>query len=113
MWKVWTAFPLLWFAVTANAAENRTYLSSDGHEFEESCNVHGFKLISKSGGVVETLYLGANCDAFHKQYRTGKWCWANGGFLVEFGSVKFGFPRQELVCSSNDELGTKCWCPNE
>jgi hypothetical protein len=109
MWKAWIALSAVCFSLTANAAAN-PYVSSDGLEYEASCNVHGFKLVPTSGREVETLYLGENCDAFHKKYRTGKWCWANGGFSAEFGGKNIGFPRQELNCSSNEELGTKCRC---
>lgn len=101
-----------------------SYVSSEGHEYGRSCNADGYVLASrypvtrmvgsganalpKSG--IETLYLGKSCDAYSKLFGAGKWCWANGGFLVEFGNESLGFPRQELYCASNETLGQQCVC---
>lgn len=95
------------FTTTGNA-----YVSSAGHRYEYKCNKHGLVLSSKhpisrfvgSGAGtsivegIETIFLGVSCDAQHKVFGTGKWGWANGGFLIEFDKTSIGFPRQELHC---------------
>ena len=98
---------------------------SDNHSWSLGCNASGYALRSQypvtrfheagAGSTVsqerETLYLGRSCDASHTVLGSGKWCWANGGFVVEFdNSARMGFPRQELFCpnSDNDFLGCRC-----
>lgn len=93
-------------AKSVYASELETYVTSEGQKYEATCNANGFKLTAKRS----TVYLGADCDAFQKQQGTGKWCWANGGFVAEFKDMKLGFPRQELSCSTIGNLGTKCRC---
>lgn len=112
---------LMLFAVKAGARE----LTSGGHIYEQTCNSAGFVLTSKFpvsrtvGNVgalqrqvvgIEKLYLGKSCDAFHKLYGYGEWCWANGGIRADFSEGGFGFPRQELYCATNDNLGSNCLC---
>lgn len=105
-----------------NAAPTR--VSSDGHEYTLSCNGDGYVMGSLypvvrfvgSGAATqtvtgtETLYLGRSCDAYSKSLGTGSWCWANGGFLVSFPAIQIGFPRQELYCPTQDDLGQSCVC---
>lgn len=97
---------------------------SDGHEYETTCTDDGYRLDSmypvtrmmgEGAGThpvsgKETIYLGRSCDAYHKLYGTGSWCWANGGFLAEFTDHKFGFPRQELSCTRDVEYEGNCGC---
>lgn len=97
---------------------------SGGHEYDLSCNANGFVLSSKrpvsraigSGADTryvtenEKIFLGKECDAYHKLYGYGRWCWGNGGFNAEIGRSTFGFPRQELYCPKDDDLGNQCGC---
>jgi hypothetical protein len=111
------------FAV-ASAAHASAYVSSEGHTYEVTCNSNGYALTSQnpvaraigSGADTkystgrETFYLGRSCDAVNKILGGGKWCWANGGFLVSFPSGEIGFPRQELVCDGEPDLDIDCRC---
>ena len=96
---------------------------SDGHEYTLSCNENGYVFRSKypvsryieagaNSKVItlnpEKIYLGKDCDAHHKVYGGGKWCWANGGISVEFALHSFGFPRQELICEKEPENNCNC-----
>lgn len=111
---------VLFFAGPASA----DYIG-DNHTWKISCNASGYQLKSKypvsrfvEAGVnsttteaIETIYLGKACDAQHKVLGKGKWCWANGGFNIEFeGGASIGFPRQELSCPNpaNDVDGCGC-----
>jgi len=116
--QLFLAISTVAFAGTAQA-----YVAG-GHEYDATCNADGYILTSKypvartvgqgantqffSG--IEKLYLGRSCDAAHAIYGTGRWCWANGGFLAEFEDAQFGFGRQELYCESEDDLGFGCIC---
>jgi hypothetical protein len=97
---------------------------ADNHEWDLVCSAAGYRLTSKypvsrfiEAGVNssatserETLYLGRSCDAEHKVFGKGTWCWANGGFKADFERHSIDFPRQELSCpDSNDDL-TGCGC---
>jgi hypothetical protein len=96
----------------------------DNHTWMLACNASGYELTSKypvsrfiEGGVnststeeIEKLYLGRSCDAEHKVFGKGKWCWANGGFRVEFSSHAIGFPRQELSCPNQGDEISGCEC---
>ena len=87
---------------------------ADNHSWNLTCNPSGYQLKSKypvsrfveaganssTTEAIETIYLGKSCDAQHKLFGKGKWCWANGGFTVEFAKNSIGFPRQELACSN-------------
>ena len=96
---------------------------SEGHEYTLSCNENGYVFQSKypvsrhieagaNSKVIELnpekIYLGKDCDAQHKVYGGGKWCWANGGISVEFALHNFGFPRQELSCEKEPESNCRC-----
>lgn len=99
-------------------------ISASGHVYEMSCNSSGYVLTSKypvarwfgqgadtrTETRIEKLFLGKSCDAFHPQLGGGRWCWANGGFKVDFADLTVGFPRQELFCSADDNLGLGCQC---
>lgn len=97
----------------------------DNHTWVLACNASGYELTSKypvsrfiEGGAnststeeIEKLYLGRSCDAEHKVFGKGKWCWANGGFKAEFeNGASIGFPRQELSCpdAKNEIDGCEC-----
>jgi len=106
-----------------SAGTSAAYVSG-GHEYSLQCNADGYQLTSKypvtrtvgSGAAtqyqsgIEKLYLGKSCDAFHKLFGTGDWCWANGGFIADFDGASFGFPRQELFCEPElfDTLNCRC-----
>jgi hypothetical protein len=97
---------------------------ADNHQWELACNKDGYTLTSKypvarffeagAGSQVTTekeiIYLGRSCDAFHKLFGKGTWCWANGGFKADFEKHSIGFPRQELSCPSSDDDVTGCGC---
>ncbi len=53
----------------------------------------------------EILYLGKSCDAYSKLHGEGLWEWANGGFIVKFKNVEFGFGHQELDIETDKEFG--------
>jgi hypothetical protein len=103
----------------------QTRVSSEGHEYELTCNQDGFVLsslypVARTVGrgaatqyvsEIEKLYLGRSCDAASPSQGEGEWCWANGGFKVDFAEGVVGFPRQELYCSVSEELGNTCICP--
>jgi hypothetical protein len=95
---------------------------ADNHEWDLVCSPAGYELTSKypvsrfiEAGVNssatserETLYLGRSCDAEHKVFGKGTWCWANGGFKADFERHSIGFPRQELSCPDSDVTGCGC-----
>lgn len=97
---------------------------ADNHTWTLTCNASGYELKSKypvsrfiergadstSTEEVETLYLGKQCDAQHKIFGKGKWCWANGGFTAEFENQSIGFPRQELSCPNGEAEVSGCGC---
>lgn len=101
-----------------------SYVSSDGHEYDATCNADGYVLtslfpVARAVGHgaathhirgVETLYLGRSCDAYTKAFGHGQWCWANGGFVVEFTGLSVGFARQELYCAARESIGDNCRC---
>jgi len=107
----------------AASAEDYGYVS-DNHSWSLSCNNSGYVLQSQypvtrfheagAGSSVtrerETLYLGRSCDASHTVLGNGTWCWANGGFFAEFDGYRMGFPRQELVCPTEEDDFTGCGC---
>lgn len=96
---------------------------SDGHEYDLACTAGGYVLTSKypitrttgyGAGTQyvkgrEKLYLGRSCDAFAKLQGKGSWCWANGGFFVQFADHRFEFWRQELYCTP-DDFDLRCRC---
>jgi hypothetical protein len=109
------------------AGEASAQYIANHHEYDIACNENGYVLSSKypvahrfgktgveTHWIVErdNLYLGKNCDAFHKHFRTGTWCWANGGFGAKFTDFEYWFPRQELYCPNdrplNDSLDCAC-----
>lgn len=107
------------------ASAKAQYVSSEGHSYTSSCNASGYVFSSEypvsrfiEGGAAsriekgtEVIYLGKSCDASNKVLGSGKWCWANGGFVIEFeAGSRLGFPRQELYCPANDDLGLNCGC---
>lgn len=106
------------------AASSANAYVAGGHEYDATCNADGYILTSKypvarasgqgAGTVytsgIEKLYLGRSCDAFHAGFGNGQWCWANGGFLVTYSEIEFGFGRQELTCPSDEDLGLECLC---
>lgn len=108
---------------TVSFAE-RTRVSGEGHEYALTCNQDGYILsslypVARTVGrgsatqhvsEIEKLYLGRSCDAASLRLGGGQWCWANGGFLVEFSDGSIGFPRQELSCPVSAELGDTCIC---
>lgn len=103
------ALSLVLFA-TGAVAEDWIYISGEGHQYQYARNANGAVLTSLypvarftgTGALtqvetgIETLYLGRDCDAFAKVLGEGTWAWANGGFVVEFGGHRIGFPRQEI-----------------
>ena len=89
------------------------YISGAGHAYTLDCNRNGYVLtsvnpvgrrIGEDGASIqtiydtETIYLGASCDAYSELLGNGEWAWANGGFIVDFGDFRIGFPRYELQC---------------
>jgi hypothetical protein len=109
--------------VVAFAASAHAYVS-DGHEYELRCTDDGYQLTSKysvtrtvgSGAGTryvsgrEELYLGRSCDAYHKLFGYGEWCWANGGFFADFSRHRFEFWRQELWCEPRRDYDLNCRC---
>ena len=109
---------------TAAGHEAEAYVS-EGHEYTLKCSNDGYVLRSKypvarfiEGGAAsrieklkhEEIYLGKDCDAYHKIFGGGEWCWANGGFRAEFPLHEFGFPRQELYCQPPRPYEGNCSC---
>jgi hypothetical protein len=118
------ATALLASVLFSSALSASTYVS-EGHEYKLTCNNNGYILRSRypvtrliEGGVAsrvetmkhEEIRLGKDCDAYHKIFGVGKWCWANGGFSVEFSLHNFGFPRQELDCEPTRPFEGNCQC---
>lgn len=110
--------------LAAMAARPAPAYIADGMEYDISCNADGYVLTSKypvtrmiGTGVateavpgIERIYFGRSCDAYHKLFGTGKWCWANGGFRAEFPDHTFGFGRQELSCPGAEAYDGDCGC---
>jgi hypothetical protein len=108
----------------AGIARSASAYVSDGMEYEISCSADGYVLTSKypvtrmigTGADtqavpgIERIYFGRSCDAFHKIFGKGKWCWANGGFVAEFPDHRFGFGRQELSCHGAEAYQGNCGC---
>ena len=63
------------------------------------------QMLGASTLAIETLYVGRSCDTFSKRHGKGFWGWSNGGFTVEFKSIKFGFARQSLDIEKDMEGG--------
>lgn len=95
----------------AAPAQSLQYLSSDGAVFAFEENRHGAVLTSiepledalfvngmntPSIEPGDVLYLGRSCDAFSKNLGDGSWSWTNGGFIVEFSTVRVAFPGQAI-----------------
>ena len=111
-------------AIALTASAQAANYVSDGHEYKLSCNANGYVLTSVNPIVrttgsgagteqvkgTEIINLGKSCDASHKLFGTGKWCWANGGFRAEFEGHLFGFPRQELYCEPEPTFAGNCSC---
>ncbi|MEI7843863.1 MAG: hypothetical protein WCI39_12635 [Gallionellaceae bacterium] len=74
----------------ANAAT-----SSDGEKFTETRHWQ-FNLLRSNTDQLNQLKIFKNCKATSRIYGTGKWSFSNGGYLVEFSKIRFGFPRQEV-----------------
>jgi hypothetical protein len=106
-------------------ADEDFHVSSEGHQYAMACNESGYRLTSRypvaryiENGVKstveigeETLLFGKACTASSKVLGAGKWCWANGGFNVEFESGhSIGFPRQELSCEDQSLIIDGCGC---
>lgn len=91
-------------------AEDWIFVSGEGHQYRYEQNANGAVLSSLypvarfvgtgAAAQIETgteiLYLGRDCDAFSQTLGHGTWSWANGGFVVEFGHHRIGFPRQSV-----------------
>ena len=69
-----------------------TYTDGNGVAYSSVADAHGMTLKSSRAVIV----LGKACDASSPQFGKGTWSWANGGFVVQFGQMSIGFPRQEL-----------------
>jgi hypothetical protein len=109
--------------IGASLSASRAY-EADGIGYDVSCNADGYVLTSKQPVTrmvatpvdaepvlgIEKIYFGKSCDAFHKLYGKGKWCWANGGFVAEFANHRFGFGRQELTCPAAQAYQGNCGC---
>ena len=100
-------------ASPVRAEQPFVYISGAGHGYTLDCNANGYVLtsvnpvgrrIGEVGATIqtiydtETIYLGASCDAYSELLGNGEWAWGNGGFIVDFGDFRIGFPRQELTC---------------
>ena len=112
----------------ASAASAQAYVSGEGHFYSLTCNASGYVLTSNApvgrffgtGAMTtvtetrETIYLGRSCDAAREGWSGGRWCWANGGFRIDFNEYTIGFPRQELICQQGsqgpDLLDLACGC---
>lgn len=105
------------------ASPSAAYVSG-GHSYKLTCNTNGYVLSSEAKvtrfveagagswiwNKTEKIYLGRSCDAQHELFGRGQWCWANGGFRVDFDQHAFGFPRQELYCPDQEDVGMQCVC---
>ena len=123
---VWLAAVAVLLAMLMGAAPPAQAYTADNHEWTLQCNSDGYRLTSRTPitrvvGVganrqqmqgVERLYLGRSCDAQHTVFGRGSWCWANGGFVAEFGNDRVGFGRQELICrgGENAAFEQNCRC---
>ncbi len=95
---------------TQASAQSASYFSSFGDEFLLSTNEDGgvLRSVYPKAWFVEAgaesriekgndvIYLGKNCDSYHKLFGKGTWGWANGGFRVDFENTNIGFARQEI-----------------
>lgn len=102
------AFFLCLIPVNTSAA---SLYSADGDRYIVEYNEHGAVMTSEhekyfpekdtdDADIKKTklvLYLGVECDAFSKQYGSGKWGQSPGGFIIRFDHKAFGFIRQEIA----------------
>jgi hypothetical protein len=87
------AAPILLLAMQGTAMRNEQELvSADGRQWNAVANRHGAVL--RSNG--EIVYLGHSCDARSPTLGTGRWEFANGGFVIIMRRRAFGFPRQGI-----------------
>ena len=78
---------------TNGVTDQNSYVDSLGVNYQYEKNNSGAVLRSSTA----TFYLGKDCDVISPQYGNGTWSWANGGFMIDFGSAgSLGFPRQEI-----------------
>ncbi|MEL7182901.1 MAG: hypothetical protein AAFY65_19640 [Pseudomonadota bacterium] len=99
-------------SLAASSAPATAQVSAGGHIYSTQCNASGYVITSDHPMVRfirtdqgpaqlegrETLYLGKTCDAARDGLSPGTWCWANGGFVVDFPELSVGFPRQGPEC---------------
>ena len=111
-------------SVTSGPSHARNPYVAEGHQYDIACKRDGYelksinpvaRLIGAGAGRqmitgTETLYLGRSCDASHKLFGTGKWCWANGGFFATFPTHTFEFVGQELWCEPPRDYDLNCSC---
>jgi len=112
--KKFVIFLVACLAAQNAVAQQRTFSSSEGHQYAHQLNEHGAVLtsefpvtrfvgkgaLSRSITQIEVLYLGKSCDAFSEILGEGTWSWANGGVFVEFDTRRVEFWRQEIPVSS-------------
>lgn len=108
---------VLMLASAPATATDWTYVSSLGDEYAVAANENGVVLTSiypkawfieagadsKIEKGQDVIFIGRSCDAFHKLFGNGKWEQGNGGFLVMFDAISFGFPRQELIMENGGD----------
>ena len=90
--------------------ENGVILTSTGVQYTlvgSSPKTDVKQMLGTSTLAIETLYVGKSCDTFSKRHGKGSWGWANGGFSVDFKSIKFDFTHQTLDIKKDEESGCK------
>lgn len=76
----------------AALAQAPRYQDGSGRAWDAIRSENGLVLATR--GV--TIHLRRDCRAVSARYGEGRWQWANGGFIVRFGTQEIGFPRQEV-----------------
>jgi hypothetical protein len=75
--------------------ETQTFTLTDanGIGFNVDMSQDGTTLAANDGSATLAIY--GNCTAFAQQLGWGTWGWANGGFVIDFDTAHFAFPRQD------------------
>lgn len=80
-------------ASAASAAQPRTYQDARGRAWHVAGSTVDSRVLARRGVRIE---LHSTCIATSKRLGTGRWAWANGGFVVTFARTRIAFPRQSI-----------------
>jgi hypothetical protein len=92
MKRLLVAFTL---SITPAVAQAVTYTSSDGTTYQMGQTYTGDVLIIADQMPDDVNLLLRNCTARHETYGTGRWEYANDGWLIEYPDVRIVFSNEQ------------------